>query len=227
METAQSNKVLLLLCAGLLLLIFMDLQAKRHARLLTEASGGRIEERGRELERQIDPILRPVRRSAAEAFGIAQGQDPKPADHSRGGAADRERPSREPRGEQAIRLYFLRFHGGRPKTVAVERRLPLPIRPQDLLAQLKRGPLASERGLLSAVESVQFGGVQVENGTATVEVSPHIGRNGARLVRARLDQVALTLKQLPEIKRVRLSIDGELLDIVAGVPVEPPRRPTQ
>ena len=229
LDTAHNNKTLLLLCAGLLLLIFMDLQARRHSRHLAESTGRTALERGQDLESKIEPILRPVRKSAREAFGsVPEVNPPSGAQAERAlgklrsalGSAGHNKEPRPGGQVTSVRLYFLRFQGGRPRAVEVERRFVGQAAPEDLLRLLREGPLPRERGLLSAVESVPFGAVQVEDGTAIVEAGSNLARNGPRLVRARIEQVVLTLTRLPQIRRVRFSINGEVVDTVAGVPVE-------
>ena len=232
-DTAHNNKTVLLLCAGLLLLIFMDLQARRHSRSLAESTGRSVAERASDLESKFEPILRPVRKSAREAFGAAGGSvvaAPTPRKHTVDAArrrigdalksAGRDSAPHPAVGFTPVNLYFLRFQGGRPRAARVRRAVAGPISPERLLQLLREGPLASERGLLSAVESVPFGAVHVQDGVAIVEAGSALGRNGARLVRARIEQVVLTLTQIPGIQSVKFSINGEVVDTVAGVPVQ-------
>lgn len=87
---------------------------------------------------------------------------------------------------------------------------------ETALDQLFAGPQADEagRGLRSAVPpDTVVGRLSVLGEVATIEVSDEITRvGGADEVRA-VAQIVLTVTEFPSVRRVRLSVDGELLQL--------------
>lgn len=84
------------------------------------------------------------------------------------------------------------------------------------LSELFAGPRAAEaaQGLRSAVPpDTELGRISVLGEVATIEVSQEIARiGGADEVRA-VAQIVLTVTEFPSVRRVRLSVDGELLQL--------------
>lgn len=238
LETAHDNKIVLLLCAGLILLIFMDVQAGRHHRNLNKSAASSVQAGAGQIQESIRPLLRPVQKSAAEAFGAVvpngsgrirqQAQVPFAEDLS-GRSSDDRTPLRgsaagssPASAVQVIKLYFLRFRGGRPRPVEVERRVAGPVSPERALQLLRQGPLSTERGLLSALDAVPLLGAKMRGDVLIVELGSAVATNGPRLVRARIEQIVLTASQFPGVRSVRFLINGELLDSVSGIEIAAP-----
>ncbi len=243
-ETEQANKILLLMFAALALLIFMDNQARRHYRNLgvTKISGKKAGKKAvkvskRKINEIRERVLPPMKRSARDIFGgvsrarsmLHEPAIPSPRSRRDLNPFPRNPDSRasttRPLGPRGMELYFIRFRGGRSVLTRVKRNVPArDYSPMGALRILQKGALPEERGLMTVLtRSSLVLDVNIENGTALVELGSGFPRVAPRLIRDRIDQVKYTLLQFPDIKRVRFSLQGREVDELRGVPVEPAR----
>jgi len=76
----------------------------------------------------------------------------------------------------------------------------------------------SLQGLTTSVPAgTTLNGVTIEDGVATVDLSPEFASGGGTLsMRARVAQVVFTLTQFTTIESVQFRIDGEALDVLGG-----------
>jgi hypothetical protein len=85
---------------------------------------------------------------------------------------------------------------------------------------LVAGPTPAERdiGFSTAIPAgTARHGLTVENGTATVDLSPEFASGGGSAsMRARVAQVVFTLTQFPSIDAVAFKIDGQALTVLGG-----------
>jgi len=76
----------------------------------------------------------------------------------------------------------------------------------------------AEQGLTSSVPvGTKLRGVTIDNGVATVDLSPEFSSGGGTLsMTSRVAQVVFTLTQFPTVTSVRFEIEGEPLDVLGG-----------
>jgi hypothetical protein len=190
--TEQMNRILLLLTGLLVLLVFMDVQARRHYRQISGVG---------ESVRPLPPVtdeFPPLKGSIEEILGSEDGAvDP-----------DAGLPVFEDRSEH----YFIRYRGSRSEIVRLQRIMKSPVGPIDALKLLRNGPLPGEKGILNAFDQkIVINSLTVRDGIALLDVGEEMGRMSGRVVRDRLDQIAFTLLQYPNIRGIRLTIDGKSL----------------
>jgi hypothetical protein len=124
-----------------------------------------------------------------------------------------------------LSLYFLAAPGDRlvPDVVFIPE---LPGLTTKLVARLLRGPTATLRGAVRTAfppgTALALNSVPVEDGVARVRLDRSALEAGDRAREQMSAQIVWTLKQLPEVLRVRITADGEDLG-VAGVPEEQDR----
>ncbi|MBI3394510.1 MAG: GerMN domain-containing protein [Spirochaetia bacterium] len=217
LDTEATNRGLLVLTGLFLLLVFMDTQARRHYRSLLPKQNGiersvsdavresglpgtdTIKSGAKSIFEQADDAVRPEL-SALKAAGMEAAGSPRLKALSE---------------TNEVSLYFIRFRGGRSELVRVKRRIDSVPTPATLLELLRQGPGSGERGLLNTFDA-NVKGVSVENGIATVDLDERAGRMGQRVIKDRLDQMTMTLSQLPGIKGVRVLINGRQVETLGA-----------
>ena len=238
LDTEHANRITLLLIGALILLIFMDVQARRRyknlqgrvdnvtAEIQSDLSAASLHKR----ENSAEELLKPIQKTASEIFGF-EGSAPLPnpgsatgleAEELSAAAYDLKRLSVPKTGEmKKFNFYFIRFKRARSELVRVERIYDwLEMSPMEALKTLQNGPKSGERGLLTAFDkSTNVLGLEVENGVAIVDMDEGVGKNGENLVRDRLDQIMLTLTQFPEISSVRFRINGKAVQNIGSVKI--------
>lgn len=210
LDTANSNRILLAMAGVSLLLVFMDHQAgrelKNRLRDLPERAESAADsvEGGAALDRirrvvpdTMPPVPAPVRRRAQEIFQSVSENRSLPAASVRvtGGGWD---------------LYYIVYKGTDSELVRVRRKWPGPaVSIKSVLQYLQRGPTAQEHGLLNPFDDrTKITGVWFEEGELLMELDRGLLRMGEHVVQDRVDQIVFTMTQFPEIKTVRLVIDG-------------------
>ncbi len=149
--------------------------------------------------------------SSSALVGVSMPQ-PSSASVSRGGVARAATAARID-----VRVYFLRrehiavAHRSVPWTKAVA---------SAAMRALLSGPSAGERaiGLTTTIPSrTGLLGVEIEHGTATVDLSRRFASGGGSLsMMARLAQVTFTLTQFSTVQRVRFELDGVAVHVFGG-----------
>lgn len=237
LDTEHANRITLLLIGALIMLIFMDVQARRRYKNLqsrvemnSEISGDLSAAPLQKRENSADELLKPIQRTASEIFGFDESTPlPNPgsatgleAEELSAAAYDLKRLSVPKTGEmKKFNFYFIRFKRARSELVRVERVYnTAEMNPMEALKILQNGPKSGERGLLTAFDrSTNILGLELENGVAVVDLDEGVGKNGTNLVRDRLDQVMLTLIQFPEISSVQFRINGKTVQNIASVKI--------
>jgi len=221
LDNEHANKITLILLGVLLLLVFMDSQAKRHY------DASRLGEDVPEAIEQGRAALEPVRRSAEDILEKANGLEaehvlPRP---------EAPEPESLLKVDGSFSLYFFRFRGNGSEMVRVHRAFHEPTIPVSrVLEFLEKGPAPSERGLLNAFDDVRLRRAWLEGDTAVVDLSPSIGSMSEHVIRDRLDQLVLTLTAFPEIKKVKILVEGERASTLAAGKISiasPLTRPTR
>ncbi|MCR9144288.1 MAG: GerMN domain-containing protein [bacterium] len=292
-DNAQSNRILLILAGVLVLLIFMDFQARRHYSALADSIGTSQAGAARDhLEQAASSLGEPIQIQAEALLGAADDQGSRIIEEA-GNTAGTARESigdalsealsednlREVAGDAAtaagetaaelarsrnlnpgevgeipavvpvaapatiappesIYLYFIRFRNSRSELVRVSRpastfRLNADgeLALTEVLAQLKQGPTPHEAGLINAFDRrVKINNVRLnrENGMLELDLNEAVGRLGKHVIRDRLDQLAFTLTQFPEVGGVRLRVNGESVTTIGsqGFKLAPILRPS-
>ena len=83
---------------------------------------------------------------------------------------------------------------------------------------LLAGPGEKEAGMTTAIPAgTKFLGLDIKNGTATVDLSKEYASGGGSLsMMMRLAQVVFTLTQFPSVKGVSFMLDGKAIDVLGG-----------
>jgi len=246
-ESDQINKILLLLFGVLILLIFMDVQARKHYGNISATStfnkekreyrkrGGKVYKKYRRAsENRLKKLNRhltiPIKKTANEIFGIPDSDLVKntsaivPIKRYR---RNNVYPFSEGKPlNRSLYLYFIRFRGGRSELVRVKRRVDFqnytPIR---ILKLLQKGPNPNERGLLSAFnQNTGIHSLRIKNGIAFLTMDNTFFRNRPRIITDRLHQIILTLTQFKEIKDVKFIADGHTVKRIGSVKITYPKR---
>lgn len=212
-ETEITNRALLVLFGLFLLLVFMDFQAKRHYRSMGLPEKFRLE---KPITDRGLPSAEITKRTARDIFekadeGLTKGV----------AALENElklRPLVEEKKE--VVLHFIRFRGGKSELVRVVRKLDEPAGPREVLELLREGP-RGEKGLINAFDSV-IHDLRIENGIAIVDLDERVGRMGPRVIRDRIDQITATLMQFPQIKGVKLLVNGRPVQTLGSEQLEIP-----
>jgi spore germination protein GerM len=241
-----TNRVILMMSGALVLLVFMDVQAARHSDSIRQNNGSTQanEEESLETKEQINPVgefdakavFRPVSDAlkidqAIEEYKTVSGEAGKNGSEkihravTQSGNAIKESVKETGSKIQNIEiksdryyLYFIRYNGGKSELVRVERKSAAKnLKVHEILKILQEGPEVRERGLLNTFDSrIRILGIKKENGIVELNLSSDFDRMGARVVQDRLDQMILTLIQFPEIRGVKLLIDGKHVKTLAG-----------
>ncbi len=215
LDTRDTNKITLILLGILLLLIFMDSQARRHY----NARGSAQEEVLEKLESLRSPVatleegIAPIRQSAQDILGKPLGQELHTNQRLNPPDNPPELPPREtslPVRDGQIFLYFIRFTGGTSTLVRVRR----PVSGSSINAisaaqLLQRGPLSAERGLLNTFDAgMKIKDAWVDNGIVVLDLSESVGSNSAHIIKDRMDQLAYTFSGFAGIQGVRILVNG-------------------
>ena len=151
---------------------------------------------------------------AVSACGVPVDDEPRALD--RGAAPFRvfePAPAEPQEGEVAAELYLVRDS----RVEAVERRLPRPGSPEQVLRQLFEGPTREEQnqGLSTSVPaSMQLEGVEVRDGIAVVSLK--LGEQVTTDQVVAFAQIVATLVARPDIEGVRFRTQGRDLDVPRG-----------
>lgn len=205
------NRIIALLVGLLVLLIFMDVQAKRH-RTNTSLKRGipddpalRLYPSAEEPEESIAPL-----KGSVESIFTQPADQEFPLSNTVSSQEEADPVRLKPLEENELLLYFVRFRKSRSEMVRVKRKTDGSVSLADVLRLLGEGPRVDERGLLNTFSSnIRIHSAKLHDGIAMVDVSEEIGRNGEHVIRDRLAQLALTLFQFPEVRGIRLFVDGE------------------
>jgi len=136
-------------------------------------------------------------------------------------------PTPAPRGTLVTEEWFAFMTGGSadvsngPFLFQARRSLAETITPASAaMTALLAGPSEAEKaaGLTSAIpEGTRLLGLDIENGTATVDLSSEFESGGGTTsVLMRLAQVVYTLTQFPTVERVEFKIDGKPVRVFSG-----------
>ncbi len=148
--------------------------------------------------------------------------------------ADVEPPAPTIAAPESIYLYFIRFRKSRSELVRVARapgRFAAGVASGGeleiaaVIQALQAGPTPHESGLINAFDRrVKILSIRLnrDNGLLDLNLSTAIGRLGKHVVRDRLDQLAFTLTQFPEIGGVRVLVDGKAVSSVGSANVALP-----
>jgi hypothetical protein len=144
------------------------------------------------------------------------GKEPTPS------STETATPS-EPATQTSFAIYLLRDGLVAPVRRSVA---STPAVARAALDELAAGPTADERldGLDTAVpDGTEILGVSLEDGTATVDLAGAFDDDGDNAsMRSRVAQVVATLTQFPSVERVAFLLDGEPVDAIGAVSVDPP-----
>ncbi len=212
-ETELSNRAILVLFGLFLLLVFMDFQARRHYKNLGLPEKFRLDQPISGLGLPSSDV---TRRAARDIFDKADDG------LTRGVAAVEGELKLKPLVEEKkdVVLHFIRFRGGKSELVRVIRKLDKPAGPREVLELLREGP-RGEKGLINAFDSV-VNDLRMENGIAVVDLDERVGRMGPRVIRDRLDQITATLMQFPQIKGVKILVNGKPVHTLGAEQLEIP-----
>lgn len=212
LDTVNTNRILLVMAGVSLLLVFMDNQAGRELRNRIGDVPREAESAIRSAEREGRPALdrlrrldtpaiptvpAPVRRRAQEIFQSVSDSRPAP-------------DSASVRANGSWYLYYIVYKGGDSELVRVRRKWPgTSVSIKSVLQYLQKGPTAQEHGLLNPFDDrTRILGVWLEDGELLVELDRGLLRMSEHVVQDRVDQIVFTMTQFPEIKGVRLIVDG-------------------
>lgn len=215
LDTANTNRILLVMAGVSLLLVFMDHQAGRELRnrlgdvpSRAESAVDSVEREGRpalERLRRLDPpsalpgpqLPAPVRRRAQEIFRSVSESKPGP-----------DRASVRVNG--GWDLYYIVYKGGDSELVRVRRKWPGPaVTIKSVIQYLQKGPTAQEHGLLNPFDDrTRVVGVWLEGTELVMELDRGLLRMSEHVIQDRVDQIVFTMTQFPEVKTVRLIVDG-------------------
>jgi spore germination protein GerM len=224
-----------MMTGAFVLLVFMDVQAAKHyksvhGQVSTVNSGKSDSENAAASENPVgefdaQAVLRPVKDAlkidqAIEEYKAVSGDVKKNAvkeTQDSVKAASSQIKKIEIKSDSYY-LYFIRYNGGRSELVRVERKSASgKVRIDDLLKALQEGPAVRERGILNAFDSrIKILGAKLERGILEINVSSEFDRMGKRIIQDRLDQLVLTLVQFPEIRGVKLLMDGKQVKSLSG-----------
>lgn len=216
LDTANTNRILLVMAGVSLLLVFMDHQAGRELKsrlgdLPSEAESA-VSSAQREGRPALDRLRRldaalpsvpapavpaPVRRRAQEIFQSVSESKPGP-------------DSASVRANGSWYLYYIVYRGGDSELVRVRRKWPgATVSIKSVLQYLQKGPTAQEHGLLNPFDDrTRILGAWLEGGELLVELDRGLLRMSEHVIQDRVDQIVFTMTQFPEIKSVRLIVDG-------------------
>ena len=122
-------------------------------------------------------------------------------------------------------LYFIRFSGKKSKIVRVKRfHKPGPLRLSQVLRNLREGPNIREKGLLNNFDKrMKIHHVSRNGSRALLDLDSGLGRMGPHVIHDRLEQIAHTLTQFPQIRYVGITVDGKVPNSIGDSGVLLPR----
>ena len=102
-------------------------------------------------------------------------------------------------------LYFIRFSGKKSKLIRVKRpHSPGPLLLSQVLQTLRRGPSIHEKGLLNNFDHhIKVNQVRRIGSVVLLDLNSALGRMGLHVIHDRLEQIAHTLAQFPQISHVK------------------------
>ena len=108
-------------------------------------------------------------------------------------------------------LYFIRFSAQKSKLIRVKRpHSPGPLRLSQVLQALGKGPSIHEKGLLNNFDHhIKVNHLERRGQAVLLDLNPALGRMGVHVIDDRLEQIAHTLTQFPQIRHVKITIDGQ------------------
>ncbi len=119
-------------------------------------------------------------------------------------------------------LYFIQYANKKNVLVATKRwtkKSPLHIK--DILTQLKQGATKKERSLLNNfTPDISVLQAKREGTVAVLNLGDGMSRYGSHVIQDRLDQLVYTLTQFPEIKSVRILINGKREFFLGDIPID-------
>lgn len=208
----RQNRIVLLMFGALSLMVFMDVQARRHYAALSGSNSATGMEQGIEMRRVEDMPGEEYDSSAVVDESRYEGVEDSLAPLLEEEAV--LRPLDPPPVERivpgSISLYYIRFEGRSSTMVRVNRSYDRDTFDyESVLKLLQKGPLLKEKGLLNAFDSrIIVHSVRVKNGIAYVDLNNAVNRMNAKIIRDRVDQLVLTLTDFSEVRGVKLYIDG-------------------
>lgn len=206
----------------------MDIQARVHYRQISRNTNEQLPGilSGVELEEvipsgsDVSPLLEQVELEGQEILQSAVEEipmeDKSPVAREQSSASIREAA---PSVEFTYYLYYLKFRGKRSNLVRVSRTMTQNLNLQRILEELKKGPHIREKGLLNAFDdNIEIRSVRYDSrtGLVVIDVNDSIDRMGERIVRDRMDQLLFTVNQFPEVRGIRLLINGKPVSSLSG-----------
>ncbi|MDH5655733.1 MAG: GerMN domain-containing protein [Spirochaetia bacterium] len=228
-STEQMNRIVLMMAGLLMLLVFMDHQARRHnGNQFSMGSGDYLPPSGKlnqKLEQAVDSIqspLEPIRAPLEEILNTPA--EKLPIVNSTYNNPSTTRIKLRSLETSTVDLYFIRFKSSDSEIVRVRRSVPnSDISIYALVNLLQKGPLPEERGLLNAFdEKIRVHSAVLENGIVTIDADEAIGAMGAHVIHDRLAQISLTLFQFPEVQGIRLFVNGRPVSSLGSAKVKIP-----
>lgn len=215
----------------LILLVFMDTQARKHFQS--------IQETGVSAERELSPVVQEGKKILSPVLTPDEVQFEKDYNESmdaRLSRANSESSLQDPDSQKNLQsanapvapekvdLYYIRFQGKNSVLVRVSRKYNGEVLDyREVLNLLKNGPELSHRGLLNAFDSrMEVHSVTLRDGIAYVDLNEAISRMNARIIKDRIDQMLFTLFQFESIKGVRLFVNGRSVSSLGSEGVRVP-----
>jgi len=194
----------------LILLIFMDMQARRHYRTISssEENASDIKQKSKE---------KSERKKAAELFA----SDDEPDIDSGKSVKEIASPV-----HGTIFVYYIRFRGGKSELVRVKRSGVKT--PYTAIRLLQKGPLGQETGLLNPFDSsIKVNSIAIKDNKALIDLSESMTSMSAPVISDRIDQIVFTLTQFPEVKAVSFYIEGKPVRKIGPVAVGAENKPSK
>ena len=217
--TEQMNRIVLMMAGLLLLLVFMDHQARRH---YEKAAFRPDTYAGYDGAEKVKQSVEPIRASVDEIFGSPAVNSPE--DYSIQNNPSEFNIKLRPLETSSVDLYFIRFKSSQSEMVRVRRDVKTEkISISGLIALLQKGPLPGERGLLNAFdESIRVHSAVMKDGIVTLDVDEGMGSMGEYVIEDRLAQISLTLFQFPEVQGIHLLLNGKNVTTIGSAKVKIP-----
>ena len=119
-------------------------------------------------------------------------------------------------------LYFIQYVKKKNVLIATKRwHKKNPLRLTEVLRQLKQGATQKERALLNNfTPDIPIHSVEIAGDAVILNLGQGMARYGSHVIQDRLDQVIYTLTQFPEIRSVRILIEGKRHPFLGDIPIE-------
>jgi len=219
--TEQMNRIVLMMAGLLLLLVFMDHQARRHYGLNSAFQPDRYSSVN--VAEKIEQSLEPIRAPLEDVLNSpAENSLQEFATHN---IAPDTKLKLRPVETSFVDLYFIKFNNSQQSEIVRVRRAMngSEITINGLISMLQKGPSPDERGLLNMFdEGVRVHSAVLQNGIINLDVDNGMGRMGEHVIQDRIAQVALTLFQFPEVQGIRLFINGKRVNNLGNAKVSIP-----